>query len=114
MEPIVSTLLEEEPDLADLVEEFVAGLPQRLQFLKEVINKRDIDSLKAALHKLKGTSGNYGYPELFTLCQKMEFEVVTGNFANLEEMASELEMLIERIRLGTSPNIVKFGKRGSA
>jgi len=104
--PIISTLLQEEPDIADLLQGFIDKLPQKVTQLRKTLEGRDKQKLAAEIHDLKGVSGNYGYKVLFELCQKMEFEVLAGRLNGLPEMLSRMEQLIERIRLGLPDNVL--------
>lgn len=106
LSPITSTLLQEEPDIADLLQGFIDKLPQKVARLRRTLEGRDQDKLAAEIHDLKGVSGNYGYKVLFELCQKMEFELLAGRMNGLPEMLNRMEHLIERIRLGLPDNVV--------
>ena len=78
---LVSELLREDPDLRDLVEEFVGGLSQRLAEFKQAFEELDWDRLRALAHRLKGASGSYGYPDVSRLAMRMEanFKVHRGD-----------------------------------
>ena len=68
----VSHLLEDDPDLQDIVEEFVAALPERVEELKRAYEALDWDQLTMLAHRLKGASGSYGYPDLSAVAANME------------------------------------------
>jgi len=111
--PIVSELLNSEPELLDIVREFVAGLPARLQELEEAYRNNDTETLKSVLHQLKGTGGNYGYPVLFELCQKTEFNIMANNMAEIPNMLNKLNSVAVRIQLGLSDKILRFDNKHS-
>ena len=69
---LISQLLADDADLRDLVEEFVAALPQRVEELKQAYEALDWEQLAMLAHRLKGASGSYGYPDLSTLAATME------------------------------------------
>jgi len=71
-DPITSTLLEDEPDLIDLVVKFVALLPKRLADIGSAANDRDWPALKHQLHALKGLGANFGYPDISRLAKQTE------------------------------------------
>jgi HPt (histidine-containing phosphotransfer) domain-containing protein len=58
--------------LAELKHEYLKAFPEKLELLRELIQKEDWSGLEVLYHKLKGTGKTYGFPEISTLCQKME------------------------------------------
>jgi signal transduction histidine kinase/FixJ family two-component response regulator len=98
--PIVSELLKDEPDLLDLVQEFVRKLPDMIRKIEAAYNKKDVEELRQEVHTLKGTGGNFGYPELFELAKKIEFEIVANNFQAAGEMIESLALIAGRIAQG--------------
>lgn len=69
---LFSQLLSNEPDMRDLVEEFVAGLSIRAGELRDAFERRDWAMLSTLAHRLRGSGGSYGYPDLSTLGATME------------------------------------------
>ncbi len=69
---LISQLLQEDADLRDIVEEFVAGLGARLSELREAHAKLDFAMLSTLAHRLKGAAGSYGYPDISRVCADME------------------------------------------
>ena len=104
--PIVSALLAEEPTLIDLVTEFVGRLPGTIQAIRAVHAARDAASLKSQVHTLKGSSGNFGYAELFKHCQAIEFEIAKADEPGIARLLDDLEGLITRIAAGLSTNVL--------
>jgi signal transduction histidine kinase/CheY-like chemotaxis protein/HPt (histidine-containing phosphotransfer) domain-containing protein len=98
--PIVSPLLAEEPELADLVQRFVDQLPEMIARIRKYFETENDDTLKRELHTLKGTSGNFGFFDLMQLCQKSEFEIVAGNRSGVGVFIQEMEQQYKRIKLG--------------
>lgn len=96
-EPLVSELVESDPDLADLVEEFVAGLGQRVQRMCTAVEKADYDDLRTAAHQLKGSAGGYGYPALTTVAAKLETEAARKSLEQCRATLAEIESLVRRV-----------------
>ncbi len=69
---LISQLLIDDVDLRDVVEEFVAGLDDRIQEISKAFEKLDWDQLGTLAHRLKGAGGSYGYPDLSKLATEME------------------------------------------
>lgn len=70
--PLRSQLLETDPELHDLVAEFVDGLEQRIAELRAALQKSDWESLGTLSHRIKGAGGSYGYPAISQLGALME------------------------------------------
>jgi CheY-like chemotaxis protein/HPt (histidine-containing phosphotransfer) domain-containing protein len=103
--PIVSSLLSEDPEMLDLVEQFVNQLPQSVESIMEIYKQGELDLLKTEVHTLKGTCGNYGYQELFEIMKRIEFLIVTNNIDAIAEILRTLPDYIERIKKGLNPEV---------
>jgi len=99
-EPIASNLLQMDPSLIDLVTEFVGRLPSVSQEIAAAFQSRDFNDLKLKIHSLKGSAGNFGYPELHKLCQRIEFEIATTNESAIQELLKEIDIQVELILKG--------------
>ncbi|MBE0510394.1 MAG: response regulator [Chromatiales bacterium] len=98
--PLISTLLERDSSLMDLVLEFVAGLHKVASEIRQQHNQSDLTALKFSIHSLKGSSGNFGYMELHQLCQSIEFEIAKANQAGITKLLDEMDLLISQIEAG--------------
>jgi HPt (histidine-containing phosphotransfer) domain-containing protein len=54
----------DDPDLADILDKFVASLGGRIMPMRNALANRDYDEVRRLAHKLKGAGGSYGYPQL--------------------------------------------------
>ena len=103
--PITSTLLAAEPGLIDLVTEFVDRLPSSVLAVHHAHRARDEASLKTMIHTLKGSSGNFGYAEMFKLCQAIEFEIAKANEHGITRLLVDLDGMVARIAAGLPASI---------
>jgi len=94
--PIYSTLAQD-PDMIDLVENFVKDLPQRLGRILEAEETSDGESFRFEVHQLKGTCGVYGFEPLYECLVKIESlydsgnqDSITGKLAVLTEMCTRV------------------------
>jgi len=99
-EPIISGLLVNEPELFELVSEFVNKLPEMIKNIQTAYDAQQLDKLRAEVHTLKGTGGNFGYSELFNLAKRIEFEIVAGNQPAAGELIDALAEVARRIESG--------------
>ena len=101
--PITSTLLSEEPELRDLVENFVSELPGMIAELQHMCQQKDWEPLKDLLHNIKGIGGGYGYDVLTSIAGKAEFQLLSENYKAvhllLQDMVSVSECIYEGMRL---------------
>lgn len=90
---LISTLVAEDPEMRDLVEDFVSSLQARLQEFRSAHKSGDFPRLKVLAHQLKGAGGSYGYPDLTQLAADVEPRFATGDgttFAQFEQRFMEM------------------------
>lgn len=110
--PVTSTLLEDEPDMIELVEAYIEQLPGSFEHIKEAQSNNNWPELKELIHKMKGTAGGYGYPELTQLAAQVEFQILNEDYNEVAANITRMEAYILRIIAGAIPdsNIVTLPK----
>ncbi len=91
-----------DPDLAELVEAFVAEMPLRCDLLRGHFAAQRWSELKRTAHQLKGAAGGYGFDQLTPFAASLERAVSRG--ADSATIESALDTLVEqcgRARSGT-------------
>ena len=76
--PIRSSLAED-PDFSDLVQEFVAEMPAKIQRIREFVSAGDKVQLQRAIHQLRGACGGYGFPQLTEAASFIEERMKAGD-----------------------------------
>ena len=99
-EPIVSSLLDEDPELLELVTKFVERLPEQLSDINDAVKENNWAELKRKVHDLKGLGGNFGFPVISQVAKQIEDEIRAQSFTNIPPLLQELNSLYQRIRLG--------------
>lgn len=95
-ERIVS-LLGDDPDLGDLVHDFVAAMPERIAAIRAAIHSQDLSAVQRLLHQLKGACGSYGFPQLTYEAGQYEKMLHKGmSFSDIEKL---LEPFIRKLSL---------------
>lgn len=61
-----------DPDMAELVEAFLAELPQRVSDVTGAFRSGDADRLKRISHQIKGSAGGYGFPTVGEAAARLE------------------------------------------
>lgn len=100
--PIISTLFENEPDLADLVHIYVEKLPSIVEEMAQAINGENWAKVKSKAHDMKGTGGGYGYPQITELARQIEASVLNSEYSKLPQLLDALYALLRRIQHGAT------------
>ena len=106
-EPLYSALAAD-PDLAEIVELFVAELPGRLSALRRAFETGDRELVGRLAHQLKGAGGSYGFDALTHSAAQLE-KAARGDQSNqlLQAALDQLAATASRVRAGTpSPSAV--------
>lgn len=61
-----------DPDMAELVDLFVAELPQRVRAASEAWSEHRLDDLRRVAHQLRGASASYGFPAIGDAAGRVE------------------------------------------
>lgn len=100
MEPIISSLLDKEPELKELVYRYVRKLPALVERLQALFTSQDWQEFHEEIHQLKGTGGNIGYNELSELAAQIEAAYLNEMQHDIPGLLSRLEQLCLRIAAG--------------
>ena len=100
--PLVSDLLQEGPDMADLVDYFLERLPEYEAALRAATAAGDLASLKSQAHDLKSVGGGYGYPLVTQWAIELEADVKAGKLEAVRARVDEFGRLVARIQAGAS------------
>ena len=77
MDPIRSAY-EDDPDMLEIVREFVTELPGRVAALEARLEAGDLPGLETLAHQLKGAGGGYGFPQLTDAAASLEQSLKEG------------------------------------
>ncbi|QDT52197.1 Sensory/regulatory protein RpfC [Caulifigura coniformis] len=86
----------DDPDMAELVAQFVEVLPSRMASLTEQLRRDDLPALQRSLHQLKGAGGGYGFQEITTCAAGAELAI--KNQDPLPSIHSEIQSLLTLVR----------------
>jgi HPt (histidine-containing phosphotransfer) domain-containing protein len=64
--------LGQDPELVDLVQQFVDELPSRIMQLHESLESHRLGEVARFAHQLKGAGGSYGFPQLTSYAERLE------------------------------------------
>lgn len=90
---------EGDPDLiVELIDLYLAEVPQQLSSIKDFKLKADEISLKRAAHTLKGSSANLGVISISRLCEELEQMNFTEASLKNNNCLNQLEQAFTRVR----------------
>jgi HPt (histidine-containing phosphotransfer) domain-containing protein len=85
-----------DPDMQELIQEFVSRLPQRAARMMELLRDQDIEQLRQTVHQLKGAGGGYGFGEITHRATDVEKTIKAG--AGLDAVAAQVESLVRLLQ----------------
>jgi PAS domain S-box-containing protein len=89
--PIVSSLLDDEPEMRDLVEKFVVALPAMLLKCKTYFLDEDWQALKGEIHVLKALGGSHGFQQITDLAMQIEQHLHNDAEDKVDSVLKELD-----------------------
>ena len=97
-EPMRSELAND-PELADVLQDFVDALPEKINRLFELLSSQQMNELRQFVHQLKGAAGGYGFPPITARAAELEAKLAlpTPTFEEIADKAAELAVLIRRV-----------------
>ena len=95
--PITSDLVKQDESFADIVQEFVEALPNRVSEIEAALNGQDFNSLRTLAHRLKGSGGGYGYAILTEKAARLEKLAVQQELDKCAAAVDELKNIVSRV-----------------
>lgn len=98
VEPIRSEFADD-PDMLELVQEFVAELPGRVDELSTSLSSGDSEQLQRIAHQLSGACGGYGFPAIGDMARALENRLRDADgSAELTAVREQVDELVEMCR----------------
>lgn len=96
-EPIYSDLCAD-PELQEIVADFVGELPRRIEAMRESHRDGSWESLQTLAHQVKGAAGSYGFAPVTPVASALEFAArERAPEMEIEQAITELQALVERL-----------------
>jgi HPt (histidine-containing phosphotransfer) domain-containing protein len=96
----IHSSLASDPQLGELVEQFVAEMPSRVAWLQRHHDSGDWEALRRAAHQMKGAAGSYGFDRLTPHALRLEMLLAAG--ASQEDVTAAFQELIANCRRVTA------------
>lgn len=86
-----------DPDMAELVQLFVAELPRRVAAMEAALRAGEASVLTRLAHQMKGAAGGYGFPSISEVAARVETAVKSSREPEraLKEAEDSLRELME-------------------
>jgi PAS domain S-box-containing protein len=82
--------------MIDLIEKFVAALPERVAEMLRLLDAGNLDELSTAVHRLKGSGGGYGFTPISQSAATAELSLKQG--LTIDQTRAAVEELVQLIR----------------
>ena len=99
--PIFSVYADDE-DMAEILTDFVNGLPGKLETLEKAATEADMSELAARAHDLKGSGGGFGFPAISKAAETVEY-FARDEDSDVEDcttILNDLKSVCERVVAG--------------
>jgi two-component system, sensor histidine kinase and response regulator len=103
--PLYSSLPTEDDDFREVVEEFVAGLQERLAIARLACGDRDLSAIAEFAHWLKGSGGTAGFDAFTRPAGELELLAKRGQAAKIPQLVAGLEQIARRIRIAETGDV---------
>jgi HPt (histidine-containing phosphotransfer) domain-containing protein len=98
--PLYSTL-DKGRRFAGVLAAFVADLPTMAAEIERHAGASELDRVAKLAHRMKGSAGGYGFPDIMELAAALERDARAGDLALVVRGVESLRTLCARARAGT-------------
>lgn len=83
----------EDPEMRELVDMFVAELPERIGAMRAAWAGGELDKVQHIAHQLRGSGGGYGFPSIGEAASRVEDAIRRRTEAGIKDLQRELDDL---------------------
>jgi HPt (histidine-containing phosphotransfer) domain-containing protein len=95
--------VEVDPDLIDLIPDFLTRKRADLEALKNALESSDFDTIAALGHKIKGEGGSFGFDAMTEIGATLEVSGKKGDSHSARQMVADLSAYLEKIEVVEGP-----------
>ena len=100
---LLYSTLSDDPDLSEIVEMFVAEMPERIARLLENYHSGNLQELTRCAHQLKGAAGSYGFEPITACAAQLEVDLRQSEpEARIRADVESLSDMCRRARVGAA------------
>ncbi|MAD20210.1 MAG: hypothetical protein CMJ52_08515 [Planctomycetaceae bacterium] len=101
--PPLHSIYENDPDLRDLVMQFVDELDGHVDLIRSACLAEDFSTLRRISHNLKGAAGGYGFDPIGDCAARLEYEMLEDEM-DLSALSERIEDLVSTCRAAVRPS----------
>ena len=101
--PVISELLDRDPRMAAIVDQFVDRLATQIEAMQKAIETENFNELADLAHWLKGSGGNVGFKDMGSLAAELERSAKANDPTGSKTAMSAVESYASRIERGRDP-----------
>ena len=101
---VIVSAFQDDADLPEVIDAFVAGLPQRVRAMQEAIAGSHYEELERFAHQMKGAGGSFGYPIVTEVAKVLERAAKDRDAEAVTLSLARLATAIQAIQRGRNPN----------
>jgi PAS domain S-box-containing protein len=102
--PILSTLPTDDPDFAEIVDEFVGRLQHQLTEMQSAFEQKELSRVAQLAHWLKGSGGSAGFNAFTTPAKRLEDAAKQNQLDAIAASIDELKQLAARVTAPSQNN----------
>jgi HPt (histidine-containing phosphotransfer) domain-containing protein len=92
-----------DPDLIDLIPDFMARKQTDVQNLKNALDGGDLATVASIGHKIKGEGGSFGFDTISDIGAGLESCGKQGDRASAQQLVSDLSEYLEKVEVVEGP-----------
>jgi len=108
--PFTSTVLENDPDIIDLLEDYLQRLPAIIQGIKSAYEEKNWVTMQKQAHDLKSTSGLFGLNPLSEIANGIVADLRSDTYNNLSTMVQNMDIISTKIESDVNTQIQHYNK----
>ncbi len=83
--------------LKSLREPYAKELPDKINHIRELCDNRQLEGLRQAAQKPRGSGRSYGFPEVSDISERLEEEADVTNWTEITNAVEELARLVQTL-----------------
>jgi len=88
-----------DPDLEDIVPDFLENMAEDLQSILEALDKNDFETTRVLGHSMKGSGGGYGFDAVTEMGRDIENAAGAGDAKTIRNKVSEIKDYLQRVEI---------------
>jgi len=89
-----------DPDIADLVPEYLAGKKVELKQMQDAYGAGDAETVAKLAHRILGTAASYGFDGLGSFAGELEQAALSNEGAEIERLLTAMTDYLGRVEIG--------------